>query len=76
DGFEIARHDLQLRGPGDLWGVRQHGLPHLRIADLASDATLLASAREDLVRGRALDPAAGGQVGELAGLMFPEVLVQ
>ena len=46
DGFEIARHDLQLRGPGELLGARQSGVPLLRFADLASDIDLLDAARE------------------------------
>ena len=47
DGFEIARRDLELRGPGDFFGSRQHGLPLLRIADLHSDMdTLQLAARE------------------------------
>ncbi len=37
DGFQIAEEDLKLRGPGDFFGQRQHGLPQLRIADLAGD---------------------------------------
>ena len=41
DGFEIARRDLELRGPGELLGTRQTGLLQLRIADLARDADLL-----------------------------------
>jgi ATP-dependent DNA helicase RecG len=41
DGFEIARRDLELRGPGELLGTRQTGLAQLRIADLLRDAHLL-----------------------------------
>lgn len=46
DGFEIARQDLQLRGPGEFLGARQSGLPMLRFADLEQDVALLESARE------------------------------
>ncbi|HEV2008922.1 MAG TPA: ATP-dependent DNA helicase RecG, partial [Burkholderiales bacterium] len=45
DGFEIARHDLRLRGPGELLGARQSGVPMLRFADLNTDIELLESAR-------------------------------
>ncbi len=41
DGFEIAQHDLELRGPGEVLGTRQTGLMHLRIADLIRDKQLL-----------------------------------
>ena len=41
DGFAIAEADLRLRGPGELWGTRQSGLPRLKIADLARDGALL-----------------------------------
>jgi ATP-dependent DNA helicase RecG len=41
DGFEIARRDLELRGPGELLGTRQTGLAQLRVADLARDTDLL-----------------------------------
>lgn len=54
DGFKIAEADLEQRGPGELFGTRQHGLPELRAADLVSDYELLEQAREDafaLVRG-------------------------
>jgi ATP-dependent DNA helicase RecG len=46
DGFEIARHDLALRGPGELLGERQSGLPLLRYADLERDEPLVRVARE------------------------------
>jgi ATP-dependent DNA helicase RecG len=42
DGFEVARRDLELRGPGELLGTRQTGLSQMRVADLARDADLLA----------------------------------
>jgi ATP-dependent DNA helicase RecG len=53
DGFEIARQDLRVRGPGELLGARQSGVPMLRFADLESDLDLLEAARgaaQDLLR--------------------------
>ena len=41
DGFEIAEKDLQLRGPGDFFGVKQHGLPEFRIVNLLRDMDML-----------------------------------
>ncbi len=46
DGFEVARHDLRLRGPGELLGARQSGVPMLRFADLSADLELLDAARK------------------------------
>jgi ATP-dependent DNA helicase RecG len=46
DGFEIARHDLRIRGPGELLGARQSGVPMLRFADLETDLDLLEAARD------------------------------
>jgi len=46
DGFEIARRDLEIRGPGEFLGARQSGAPLLRFADLATDTLLLDWARE------------------------------
>ncbi|OBU85648.1 ATP-dependent DNA helicase RecG [Chromobacterium subtsugae] len=46
DGFEIARQDLQIRGPGEFLGARQSGLPMLRFADLEQDQALLEAARD------------------------------
>jgi ATP-dependent DNA helicase RecG len=45
DGFEVARHDLRLRGPGELLGARQSGVPMLRFADPEADVALLEAAR-------------------------------
>jgi len=47
DGFQIAEEDLRLRGPGEFFGTRQHGLPPLRIADLGRDTQILIQARQD-----------------------------
>ena len=46
DGFKIAEEDLKLRGPGDFFGNRQHGLPQFRLADLATDMRVLRSAQD------------------------------
>jgi ATP-dependent DNA helicase RecG len=46
NGFEIARHDLRMRGPGELLGARQSGVPLLRFADLSTDVDLLEQARD------------------------------
>jgi ATP-dependent DNA helicase RecG len=46
DGFEIARQDLMLRGPGEYLGERQSGAPLLRFADLEKDEPLIRAARE------------------------------
>ncbi len=45
DGFQIAEEDLRLRGPGDFFGSRQHGLPQMGIADLAGDMRVLKEAQ-------------------------------
>lgn len=45
DGFAIAQKDLEMRGAGDFFGTRQHGLPPLKLADLAGDARLLEQAQ-------------------------------
>jgi ATP-dependent DNA helicase RecG len=46
DGFKIAEADLKLRGPGELLGQQQSGLPNLRFGDLAKDLNLIRRARE------------------------------
>jgi ATP-dependent DNA helicase RecG len=47
DGFEIAREDLRIRGPGELLGTRQSGLAILDVADLYRDEAILEAARKD-----------------------------
>lgn len=46
DGFEIAEQDLRLRGPGELFGTRQHGLPEMHISDLVRHADVLEKAKD------------------------------
>lgn len=46
DGFEISEADLELRGPGDFFGSAQHGLPPLKIADLAADRDIVKAAQD------------------------------
>ena len=58
DGFEIARRDLELRGPGEFLGARQSGVALLRFADLERDAGLAEAARDCAARMLEGDPAA------------------
>jgi len=62
DGFKIADEDLKLRGPGDFFGARQHGLPELKIANMMTDTELL----------RETQAAARKITGEDSGLSLPE----
>ncbi len=56
DGFELAETDFRLRGPGEVVGTRQHGLPPLRVADLVRDRAVLQEARGDALELVAADP--------------------
>jgi ATP-dependent DNA helicase RecG len=62
DGFDLAEADFAIRGPGDLFGTRQHGFPPLMIADLIRDCEILDEARRDAQALVAQDP----------GLALPE----
>mgnify|MGYP005837064283 FL=1 len=56
DGFKIAEADLAQRGPGQLFGTRQHGLPELNVASIVDDFALVERAREDAFALVAADP--------------------
>jgi ATP-dependent DNA helicase RecG len=62
DGFVLAEKDFELRGPGELFGTRQSGLPPFQVADLTKDLPLLAMARRD----------ASGWIDRSPGLQQPE----
>ncbi|MBI2618968.1 MAG: ATP-dependent DNA helicase RecG [Ignavibacteriales bacterium] len=56
DGFRIAEIDLQLRGPGEMFGTRQSGLPEFKIADLLEDEELMKKARKEAFEIVGTDP--------------------
>ena len=56
-GFKISEEDLRLRGPGDFFGSRQHGLPEMHVADLGADVNVLKSAQDEAQRLLKDDPA-------------------
>ncbi len=63
DGFKISEADLELRGPGDFFGSAQHGLPKLKIADIAADSDILKLAQ-----------AVAGEINDLRLLGTPQYL--
>ena len=62
NGFKIAEEDLRLRGPGDFFGSRQHGLPEMHVADLGTDTETLLKSKE----------ASDSLLAEDPGLSLPE----
>lgn len=56
DGFAIAEEDLQLRGPGEIFGTRQHGIPELRFGSVVEDADIMELARKEAFAIIAEDP--------------------
>ncbi|MCI8496823.1 MAG: ATP-dependent DNA helicase RecG [Clostridiales bacterium] len=76
-GFELAEEDLKLRGPGDFFGRRQHGLPALKIADLSGDMALLHAAQkaagEILSRDPLLQAPENRPLSELVDRLFAQI---
>ena len=66
DGFEIAEVDMEIRGPGDIMGTQQSGLPDLRMADIQKDKDLMITAR--YIAQRVLDVDAKLERDEHASL--------
>ena len=60
DGFRISEEDLRLRGPGDFFGSRQHGLPEMHVADLGADVNVLQKAQDEARRLLEQDPELSG----------------
>jgi ATP-dependent DNA helicase RecG len=61
DGFAVAEEDLKLRGPGDFFGSRQHGLPEMHIAELTGSMDVLKEAQEAAKAVMAADPLLEGE---------------
>jgi ATP-dependent DNA helicase RecG len=55
DGFELAEIDLKIRGPGEILGIKQHGLPDFRIADFIKDRKIVEIAYQDAIENRQLN---------------------
>ena len=76
DGFAIAEKDLQLRGPGDFFGRRQHGLPELKIADIVTDMAVLRQAQQAagavLSRDPRLSASENAGLRELVASLFAD----
>jgi len=72
DGFRIAEEDLKIRGPGEFFGARQHGLTELRIANPLTQMQLLKKAREEAIRLLNLDP----RLEARQNMLLKEKLVQ
>jgi ATP-dependent DNA helicase RecG len=77
DGFRIAETDLEIRGPGEIAGTRQHGLPEFRVGDILRDGKLLPLAREDAFDLLDRDPELAGpenrRVREILSMRSKEV---
>lgn len=77
DGFIIAEKDLILRGPGEVFGLRQHGLPEFKVADLAKHLEIMESAQKDarsIIEGRMLEQKERDQLLEIIREKFMKKL--
>jgi ATP-dependent DNA helicase RecG len=70
DGFRIAETDLRLRGPGDLLGAQQSGLPHFAVADLQRDGPLMRLAQDDARLALARDETLSRERGQALRLLL------
>ncbi|MCL1872940.1 MAG: ATP-dependent DNA helicase RecG [Clostridiales bacterium] len=73
DGFAIAEADLRLRGPGEFWGTRQHGLPELRCANLFRDSDLIEQARSDALELRCQKNWENIEIKELKSVLTEKI---
>ncbi len=71
NGFEIAERDLQLRGPGEFFGTRQHGLPEFKLADITQELQLLQQAKEDALGLLEVDAKLRGALKAMFGDALP-----
>jgi ATP-dependent DNA helicase RecG len=73
DGFALAEEDLRLRGPGDVWGTRQHGAPGFRLANPIRDVELVRICQEDARQLLERDPDLSGPEGRVVRLGLERV---
>lgn len=72
DGFEIAREDLKLRGPGDFFGIRQSGIMNFAVGDVFNDAAILSAASEESNRLSEEDPYLKSEKNRRLGSILEE----